>query len=95
MAAARSRRSAVKHIRKERPPDVLPAVQLARALDQDRVYLLSRLDPAMVEDLDMVPIAGGDELTRLARRHRSCILVANAPRAMVTVEEEIGLKEEG
>ncbi len=87
IAAARSRRSAMKHIRKERPADALPAVQLARALDHDRVYLLSRLDPAMVEDLDMVPLAGGDELTRLARQHRSCILVANAPRAMVTVEE--------
>ena len=95
MAGARSRRSAVKHIRKERPADALPAVQLARTLDHDKVYLLSRLDPAMVEDLDMVPLAGGDELTRLARQHRSCILVANAPRAMVTVEEEIRMKDEG
>ena len=75
-------------IRKDRPADALPAAQLARTLDRDKVYLLSRLDPALVEELDMIPIAGGDELARLARRHRSCILVANAPRAVVTVEEE-------
>ena len=30
----------------------------------------------------------GDELLRLARRHDSCILLANAPRAMVTVKED-------
>ena len=64
------RRTALKHIRKDRPADALPAAQLARALDRDRVYLLSRLDPAMVEELEMMPIADGDELVRLARRHR-------------------------
>ena len=73
MAAARSRRSALKRIRKDRPADALPAAQLARALDRDKVYLLSRLDPAIVEELEMIPIADGDELVRLARRHRSCI----------------------
>jgi nickel-dependent lactate racemase len=88
MAVARSRRSALRHIRKDRPVDALPAAQLAQALDQDKVYLLSRLDPSLVEELDMVPLAGGDELGRLVRQHRSCILLPNAPRAQVTVEEE-------
>ncbi len=88
IAAARSRRSALKHIRKDRPDDALPAAQLARALDHDKIYLLSRLDPGLVEELEMIPLAGGDELARLARRHRSCILVANAPRTVMTVEEK-------
>ena len=30
-------------------------------LDHDKVYLLSRLDSGVVEDLDMIPLAGGDE----------------------------------
>ena len=89
LAAARSRQSALRQIRKERPADALPAAQLARALDQDKVYLLSRLDPSLVEELDMIPLVDGGELTRLVRQHRSCILLGNAPRAQVTVEEEI------
>jgi nickel-dependent lactate racemase len=87
IAAARSRHSALRQLRKDRPADTLTAAQLARTLDHDKVYLLSRLDPGVVEELDMIPIAGGDELARLARRHPSCILVANAPRAVITVEE--------
>ena len=88
LAGARSRERALRHIRKDRPADALPAAQLAQALDRDRVYLLSGLDPALVEELEMTPIADGDELLRLARRHDSCILLANAPRAMVTVKED-------
>ena len=68
-------------LRNDRPADTLPAAQLAQTLDHDKVYLLSRLDSGVVEDLDMIPMAGGDELARLARRHASCILVANASRA--------------
>ena len=79
---------ALRQIRKERPADTLPAAQLARALDQDRIYLLSRLDPSLVEELDMIPLIDGGELTRLVRQHRSCIILGNAPRAQVAVEEK-------
>jgi len=78
-----SRRAALKRISKDRPPDALPAAQLARALDHGQVYLLSRLEPAVVEELDMVYVAAPDELMRLARRHRSCTLLSDAPRAVV------------
>jgi len=88
MASARSRAAALRHIEKQRPYDALPAALLARAQEQGTVYLLSRLDPSLVEALDMIPIAGGDELARLSRQHSSCILLANAPHAMVTVESE-------
>ena len=70
MAHAPSRESALRHIGKERPVDALPAAQLAHALEQHKVYLLSRLDPSVVEELEMIPIAGPDELARLARQHR-------------------------
>jgi nickel-dependent lactate racemase len=88
IASARSRDAALRQIDKHRPYDALSAALLARAQKQGTVYLLSRLDPALVEALDIIPIAGDDELARLSRQHQSCILLANAPQAMVTVEDE-------
>jgi len=78
-----SRREALKRINKDRPPDALPAAQLARALDRAQVYLLSLLEPDVVEDLDMIYVAAPEELVRLARRHPTCTLLADAPRAVV------------
>ena len=57
MQGARSRRAALRHSRRDNPADALPAAQLAQVLDNQRVYLLSRLDAGLVEDLDMVPLA--------------------------------------
>ncbi len=85
MIGASSRDAALKRIRKERPPDALPAAQLARALDRAKVYLLSGLDATTVEDLDMIHVAAPDELARLARQYESCILLANASHAIVTL----------
>jgi nickel-dependent lactate racemase len=92
MAGAPARQSALRQIRRDSPADALPAAQLARVLDRDHVYLLSRLDPALVEELEITPLAGPDELARLVRKHRSCILLSNASHAMVTVG---GMKAEG
>jgi len=83
MAGARSREAALHRIGKERPSDALPAAQLARALDRARVYLLSGLDPSLVEDMDMIHVAADEELIRLVRRHKSCILLSNAAHAMI------------
>lgn len=85
LAGEGSREAALRHVTKKRPIDTLPAAQLAHALDHTTVYLLSRLDAATVEDLEMIPIGGIDELTRLAKQHRSCVLLSNA--ANVTVVE--------
>ncbi len=83
MVGAASRRAALSRIRKERPIDALPAAQIAEALDRFTVYLLSNLEPELVEDLDMVPIASPSELIRLASRHKSCTLLANASLAVL------------
>ena len=88
MAGARSRQAALRRIRKERPADALPAAQLARALDRGKVYLLSRLDPSLVDSLDMIHVEAPEELARLARRQKSCILLANAPQAEVKLQEQ-------
>jgi hypothetical protein len=47
------------------------------------VYLLSRLNPGVVEELEMVPIESDKELQRLVSHHRTCSLINNAPFAIV------------
>lgn len=88
LIGAPSREDAVRQIRRDNPRDALPALQLARTLETNRIYLLSRLDPGLVEELEMIPIAGPKELLRLAQRASSCLVLANAVRAMVHVESE-------
>jgi nickel-dependent lactate racemase len=88
LVGAASREDAVRHIRRDNPRDALPALQLARTLQSKRIYLLSRLDAGLVEDLDMIPIAAADELARLVQRSKSCLVLANAVHAMVQVENE-------
>jgi len=87
LAAAASRGEALRQIRRERAADLLPALRLARAVERCHVYLLSRLDQALLEDLQISPLRDSAELARLARRHSTCILLANAPWAVVTVEQ--------
>jgi nickel-dependent lactate racemase len=84
LAAAPSRQEALRQIRKEKPADALPAAQLAQALGRAKLYLLSRLDETILEDLEIAPINESDELVRLTQRYDSCILLSNASRAMVT-----------
>jgi nickel-dependent lactate racemase len=83
LAGEASREAALRHLAKKRPVDALPAAQLARALDHSKVYLLSQLDAAVVEDLEIIPIGSVDELIRLAERHRSCVLLSNAANVSV------------
>lgn len=79
---------AFQRIRRGKPDDVLPATQLVRTLRQSKVYLLSGLDPVLVEQLNMVPLGSADELARLVRRQRSCIVLWNAPHAAVKIRQE-------
>jgi nickel-dependent lactate racemase len=88
LAAARSPGEAIDAIRQQRCEDALPATQLAQVLDRFSVYLMSRLDESVVEDLGMTPVAGTDELARLARRYESYVLLANAPHVSVSVDGE-------
>ncbi len=89
MACTESRSQALRQIGKERPVDAIPAAQIARALDRNPLYLLSRLDPATVEDIGMVPLADAHELTRLTHRFPSCAVLANAPYASVRMEADV------
>jgi len=95
LVSAPSSRRALAEIEKHAPEDAIPAFQLARAEQRSRVYLLSGLSESLVEELDMVPMAQPRELSRLADRHASCILLSNAPHAVVQVRgegSEVGVK---
>ena len=78
LASESSRAESMRHVSRHRPIDALPAAQLAHVLDRNKVYLLSRLDPSTVEDLNMVPLEKPEELSRLARQYSSCTLLSNA-----------------
>ncbi len=88
LAAAGSRQAALQQIEKEQPPDALVGASLARARDRASVYLLSGLDPEVVDQLDMIHVAEADELVRLAGHYPSCLLLADAPRAVVSCQPE-------
>jgi len=88
LASAATPQEALRQIRREQPADALPAAQLAHVLERAKVYLLSRLDETLLEDLEIAPINEPDELIRLAHRYDSCILLSNASRAMVATAEE-------
>lgn len=85
---SRSRRQTVRRLADDVADDAVAAVQLARALDHCSVYLMSRLDDALVEDLEMTPVADADELARLVGRFDSLILLGNASYASATIEDE-------
>jgi nickel-dependent lactate racemase len=87
LAGAASRHEALHDLRRQHSPDAQAAAQLAHTQDRAAVYLLSRLEPSLVEDLEMIPITSSDDLAHLALRHHRAAVLANAPRAIVTVEE--------
>ncbi|HEY2840398.1 MAG TPA: hypothetical protein VGJ26_14675, partial [Pirellulales bacterium] len=87
-ASAPDARVALRRIHKQRLNDSLPAAALVRALSQARVYFLSQLDEATVEELGMAPVASGAEMARLATRFPQCILIDNAQYALVSTEGE-------
>ncbi len=81
----RSRDAALQRIDKHRPPGTLAAMELARAQERAKIYLLGNLDQVLVEDLEIAHISKPAELVRLFGRHRSCTLLDNASRAIVGV----------
>ena len=78
----------LREISKERPVDTLVAVELAHALQRGPLYLISRLDEALVEDLGIANVTEQEEVARLVARHDSCILLANAQHAVAIPEGE-------
>ncbi len=69
-------------------PDSVAGRRLARVLAWADVYLYSRLDRQVVEDLSMVPIDHLDDARRLLARSSSCLLVGHAELTRGTARDE-------
>ncbi len=75
---SRKPRDAMRPLRELSPPDVRTASALARAVEWANVYLLSKLDPDLVEDLFMVPLADAGEVQRLISGETSVAILPSA-----------------
>jgi nickel-dependent lactate racemase len=73
----------LRRIRRDCPPDALTAAEFIEAAARARIYLLSQLDESTVEELGLAPISSAADLKRLAGRHESCIVLANAQHVLV------------
>jgi len=78
MRSQRSAKAALKPLRTQTPPDLIPASQLANAADWASVYLLSRLDAAVVEELFCTPLASEQEVVRLLAGTDQLVLLGSA-----------------
>ena len=69
----------VRALREQVPADLMAATQFATAVDWARVYLLSRLDGDLVEELFCVPVESGEEVVRLlANTGDNCLFIEAA-----------------
>ncbi len=91
LSQARSREEAMQEIGQNPPQDAPVATQLAHVLERNHIYLMSRLDDSLLEDLEISPIASPEELNRLVAgvtaHGDTCILLCNAPSAKVSITE--------
>ena len=62
-------------IMRDREADSWTALQLSRALQRGPVYMHSRLDDSVIENLGMTPIASSKELSRLVSNHTHSIIL--------------------
>ncbi|HVJ87989.1 MAG TPA: lactate racemase domain-containing protein [Caulifigura sp.] len=75
---SRKPRDAMRPLREQSPPDLTTATALAKAVEWANVYLLSELDPDLVEEMFMVPLANADEVQRLIAGEDSIAVIGSA-----------------
>jgi hypothetical protein len=68
--------------------DYLSARALARALAWADIYLVSRLDPQLVEDLSLIVLERPEQARRLVAQSGSCSFVSRAELSRAEVEGE-------
>lgn len=88
LAGPRTAEEIIRTLQGDRSADAFTARILAQTLDRASVFLLSLLEEELVEDLGLGHVASADEVTRLSRKHDSCILVGNAHHAVVAMADE-------
>jgi lactate racemase len=75
---------------READSDFPAASQIAQALAWADVYLLSALDPNLVEEVSMIPLDRPEDARRLAATSGSCLVVSHADLARASVAGEAG-----
>ncbi|MBI1309988.1 DUF2088 domain-containing protein [bacterium] len=78
--------NALRPLRKSTPPDMESASQIASTAAWARLFLFSRLDENLVEDLFMYPLAELSEVERIIETSTSCALIGSAQHAFGIVE---------
>ncbi|MCH7685819.1 MAG: DUF2088 domain-containing protein [Planctomycetes bacterium] len=77
---------AIGPLRKMLPSDLTAATQLAAAADWADVYLLSKLESDLVEELFAIPLESEREVTRLLENTGQCAFLASAQHTFGLVE---------
>jgi nickel-dependent lactate racemase len=80
LKASRSPKAALAQLRKEHPPDLVSSLQVASAASWARVSLLSRLDSALVDDLQLNAVDSLAEAERLIHQSDDVVLIDGANR---------------
>lgn len=75
---SRSPRNALQPLRQQAPPDLIAAAQLASATDWAHVYLLSKMDSGLIDELFMTPLENEREVQRLLSGDGSCVVLGSA-----------------
>ncbi|MGE3313694.1 MAG: lactate racemase domain-containing protein [Planctomycetaceae bacterium] len=68
----------IRPLRDQRPADLIPATQIAGAVEWADVYFLSKLDSDLVEELFMIPLADEQEVARALSGDASCLFLEAA-----------------
>ncbi|MEM9185769.1 MAG: lactate racemase domain-containing protein [Planctomycetota bacterium] len=71
-------------------PGASAAAKLLSAQERGPVYFMSHLPPDWVEEVGLAPVADEAELSRLASRRTTCIIVEGAQHATVDLVEDPG-----
>lgn len=79
---------ALRPLRKAAPEDLIPATELAEAVDWADVYLLSRLGSELVEDLFMVPVESEEEVKRLLGRDEQILFLPSAQHTFGRIRDQ-------
>jgi nickel-dependent lactate racemase len=76
--SGRTARDAIRPLRKQAPPDLTCATQLASAADWARIYLLSGLADDVVDELFLTPVSNETEARRLLDDESRCLFLEAA-----------------
>ncbi|WP_197443638.1 lactate racemase domain-containing protein [Maioricimonas rarisocia] len=83
---ARTPRDALQPLRQAAPADLIAATQLARTIDWANVYLLSRQDHDLVEDLFMIPLEDENEVDRILDGDEPCAVIGGGQHTLTHLQ---------